>query len=290
MRLGEWLPDGLKLRLRTLLAKAGIEIAAYTGSFAEHRSQIVRAGGVETVWDVGAHIGEYAVQLQTYGYVGRIISIEPSEASFKELAKRADRGDKWIAIAMAVADSVGDRVLNVAANGQSSSLLPMAERHRNASPSSIYVSSQTVKTTTLDALQDHMRPASPFFVKLDIQGGEMAALRGATSVLRSAVACEVELSLAELYEGGATLAGWSSTWSPMAFSMCDFERVFFDHVSGDLLQVNALFRRQPELDPWLRREAPGPASGWSNIGGSSPRPRRRGSYLNGAVLQRPRPG
>ena len=235
----------MKLRIRRGFARAGLEIGAYTGSFSQHRTQLIRARGVETVWDVGAHIGEYAVQLQTYGYVGRIISIEPSEASFKELAKRADRGDKWIAIAMAVADSVGDRVLNVAANGQSSSLLPMADRHRNASPSSIYVSSQTVKTTTLDALQDHMRPAPPFFVKLDIQGGEMAALRGATSVLRSAVACEVELSLAELYEGGASWREVVAYLVADGFLMCDFERVFFDHVSGDLLQVNALFRRQP---------------------------------------------
>jgi FkbM family methyltransferase len=235
--------DDVKLRIRRALARAGIEIGAYTGSFSEHRMRIIRRRGVETVWDVGAHIGQYAVQLQSHGYAGRIISIEPSEASFKELAKRAGRSDNWMAVAVAVADCVGDSVLNVAANGQSSSLLPMAERHRSASPNSGYVSPQPVKTTTLDTLQDRLKPAPPFFVKLDIQGGELAALRGAASVLRGAVACEVELSLTELYEGGANWQDVVAHLVADGLAMCDVERVFFDHVSGDLLQVNALFRR-----------------------------------------------
>ncbi len=241
--LRERLSDGVKLRIRKALAKVDIEIGAYSGSFSEHRTYLIRERRVQTVWDVGAHIGQYAVQLQSHGYAGRIISVEPGYAAFRELAKRAVGSDKWTTLDVAVADSVGDSILNVAANGQSSSLLPMAERHRSASPNSRYVSSQPVKTTTLDALQDRMGLAPPFFVKLDLQGGEMAALRGAAAVLRSTVASEIELSFTELYEGGA---GWQEVVAHLAangFVICDLERVFFDPASMDLLQVNALFRR-----------------------------------------------
>jgi FkbM family methyltransferase len=241
--LREMLPDGVKLRIRKALAKAGIEIGGYKGSFAEHRTRLINGCRVETVWDVGAHIGQYAVQLRSHHYVGRIISIEPGNSAFKELSKRAAGSDKWITLDAAVTDTVGESVLNVAANGQSSSLLPMAERHRSVSPNSWYVGSQPVNTTTLDALQDLIRPTPPFFVKLDLQGGEMAALRGAPVVLRSVVASEIELSFTELYEGGA---GWQEVVAHLAadgFVVCDLERVLFDPVSMDLLQVNALFRR-----------------------------------------------
>ena len=265
MRLGARVPDGLKLRLRKVLAKAGIEIGAYTGSFAEHRAQIIRAGGVETVWDVGAHVGQYAVELRSQGYVGHIISIEPSDAAYRELAKRARAKDRWTTVALAVTDLIGESVLHVAANGQSSSLLLMEERHRSASPQSRYVGSQAVKTATLDALQDRIRPSPPFFVKLDLQGGEISALRGAASVLRGAIGCEVELSFTELYRGGA---GWRDVVDHLdtsGFAICDVERVFFDQQSGDLLQVNALFRR-PGSNAGRESRAPTPR----------PKPNRRG--------------
>jgi FkbM family methyltransferase len=198
---------------------------------------------VETVWDVGAHIGQYAVQLQSHGYVGQIISIEPGAAAFRHLSRRAAGKPSWMAINVAVTDTVGESVLNVAANGQSSSLLPMAERHRTASPNSWYVSSQVVKTTTLDALQGQVECSPPFFVKLDLQGGEMAALRGAAAVLSSAVGSEIELSLTELYEGGPDWQEVAAYLVADGFVVCDLERVFFDRTSMDLLQVNALFRR-----------------------------------------------
>jgi FkbM family methyltransferase len=241
--LRERLSDRVKLRLRKALAKVGIEIGAYAGSFAEHRTHLIGGRRVETVWDVGAHVGQYAAQLRSHGYMGHVISIEPGDASFQELSKHAAGDAKWTTLGVAATDTVGESILNVAANGQSSSLLPMAERHLSAIPNSRYISSQIVKTTTLDALLEGIGPAPPFFVKLDLQGGEMAALRGASAVLRSAEACEVELSLTELYEGGA---GWQEVVAHLTaagFAICDVERVFFDPVSQDLLQVNALFRR-----------------------------------------------
>jgi FkbM family methyltransferase len=239
----EWLPDAAKVRIRQILARIGVEVGAYTGSFAEHRTRLIRTERVATIWDVGAHIGQYATQLQSHGYVGQIISIEPSDVSFVALSKRAAKSATWTALSIAVSDSAGQALLHVAANGQSSSLLPMSERHQSASPSSRYVGSQPVKTTTLDELQDRLGAAPPFFIKLDLQGNEVAALRGAASVLRSTAGCEIELSLTELYEGGASWQDVATHLAAAGFVMCDIERVFFDPTSGDLLQLNALFRR-----------------------------------------------
>ena len=241
--LREKLSDGVKLRSRRALAKLDTEIGAYAGSFAEHRALLIRRRRVQTVWDVGAHLGQYALQLQSHGYVGHIISIEPSQVAFRALAARTARSETWTALSVAIADVIGEGMLNLAGNGQSSSLLPMSERHRAASPGSRYVGAQRVMTTTLDTLEDTITPPPPYFVKLDLQGGEMRALLGAASVLRSAVGCEIELSLTELYQGGASWQEVIAQLATAGFVICDLERVFFDPASGDLLQVNALLER-----------------------------------------------
>jgi FkbM family methyltransferase len=237
------LSDSMKVRLRHVLARLGIEIGAYAGSFANHRAHLLVHGGVLTVWDVGAHVGQYGSRLRDHDYRDRIISIEPNRAAFEELSRRASRGTGWTAVPLAVSDSARRETLNVSANGQSSSLLPITRRHTAANHDSRYVGTEIVQTVTLDSLRVELSPPAPFYVKLDVQGGELAALRGAPGVLRETAACEVELSFAELYKGGATWQEVSAYLDRAGFTICDVERVFFDPVSKDLLQINALYHQ-----------------------------------------------
>ena len=62
---------------------------------------------------------------------------------------------------------------------------PLDTEHVSAAPNSRYVGSEVVQSTTLDLLQARLTMVPPFFIKLDLQGGELAALHGATEVLRA---------------------------------------------------------------------------------------------------------
>ena len=244
MKLRERAPVGLKRQVRSALGVIGVEIGAYTGSFAAHRDHLVRSAGVETVWDVGGYVGEYAAALRRAGYKGRIVSVEPAADAYRRLARRSESDSGWCAIRTAISDECGRRVLHVAGNGQSSSLFAVGARHVAAAPESSEVALETVEVTTLDQLQHEIGCPSPFFIKLDVQGAELSALSGATETLRQVAACEVELSLTDLYEGGATWNDICGLLAGSGFVMCDLERVFFDPESEDLLQVNGLFRRR----------------------------------------------
>jgi FkbM family methyltransferase len=244
MAIRALLSDNTKIWIRGALSRLGVEIGAYSGSFAQHRSQLINNGGVSTVWDVGAHVGQYGARLLSNGYRGRIVSVEPGSQSFAQLSQRANRHHGWTVLELAVSDATGPVTLNLSANGQSSSLLPMKRLHVSAAPKSQYVGSQIVQSTTLDILQAKLTMAPPFHIKLDLQGGELAALRGATEVLGDTSACEVELSLAELYEGQSSWQEVIAFLASSGFAICDIERVFVDASSGDLLQVNALLRRR----------------------------------------------
>ena len=72
MALRALVSDNAKIWIRGALSKLGVEIASYSGSFAQHRTRLITNGGVSTVWDVGAHVGQYGARLFSKGYRGRI--------------------------------------------------------------------------------------------------------------------------------------------------------------------------------------------------------------------------
>jgi FkbM family methyltransferase len=240
------LSDGAKIRVRKLLARAGLEIGAYKGSFAEHRLTLLRQLGVKTVWDVGAHVGQYASGLREHGFQGHLISVEPATAAHADLARRAAGDSTWTVVRAAAAGADGESTLNVSGNGQSSSLLPMLPVHQAAAPSSAYVATEVTPTVRLDTLLTQLEPPEPFALKLDVQGYESVALDGAGDVLNRSAITEVELSLVPLYDGGANWHDLVERMSKAGLRLCDIERVYHDPVSGDLLQINGLFRRDGE--------------------------------------------
>jgi FkbM family methyltransferase len=65
--------------------------------------QILTKLEISVIFDVGAHVGQYAARLRHLGYRGRIVSFEPREAAFAELHKRAMLEGQWQALRTALA-------------------------------------------------------------------------------------------------------------------------------------------------------------------------------------------
>src|SRR5260370_31950475 len=65
--------------------------------------QILQQLGISVVFDVGAHVGEYAMRLRELGYRGRIVSFEPQADAFTALARLATRDPRWDALPLGLA-------------------------------------------------------------------------------------------------------------------------------------------------------------------------------------------
>jgi FkbM family methyltransferase len=146
-------------------------------TYREYQHPLVRAQPGDEVIDAGAFDGDTAALfLQTMGDrhdAGRIHAFEPSPENFRRLHDRIAR------------DSLQHRILPVpAALGAADGETTFLEDASSPVASRIAVDAPTrVKIRSLDSYCDQHR-ISPTLIKLDIEGAEHDALRGAQSLIR----------------------------------------------------------------------------------------------------------
>ena len=208
------------------------------------RQRLLSDLNVDTVIDVGANVGQFASGVRKHGFTGRIISFEPLLEPFTALRSRSTSDGNWQAINLALAATAEETQLNVAANSESSSLLPMGQRHLDAAPESAYVSTQTVRSVTLDSLCDELLSATKTaWLKIDVQGTELLVLAGAVDTLKRVAGIEIELSLVQLYEGQPLIEDAIRQLRSLGYEMTCVESVFDDPRTGHTLQLAGLFVR-----------------------------------------------
>lgn len=154
-----------------------------------------------TVIDVGAGRGQFALFALHRFPAARIFSFEPLASSFSVAARVIGVDSRVELRRLAIGSEAGTAEIFVTADSDSSSLRRPTAEQTSRFPGTGTVETDLVEVTTLDeAFAEIQRPA---LLKLDLQGGELDALRGATRLLREVDSVFVECSFVELYEGQA---------------------------------------------------------------------------------------
>lgn len=159
----------------------------------------LRAGGVAL--DVGANIGTYAIPLaRIVGPDGRVIAFEPNRPTRACLRHnvRLNRARNVVVIPSAVGEISGRQALVVTADNAGEVHLAPGNADRGMAD---------VRVTTLDEETSRLGIRAVDFIKLDIEGYELAALRGATRILRDSprLVVQTEIVLAHLKRYGFTI-------------------------------------------------------------------------------------
>jgi FkbM family methyltransferase len=210
---------------------------------AERRARLLGAYDVDLVVDVGANVGQYAAALRAAGYEGRVASFEPLAAPYAALADAAAGDRAWEAWRLALGARRGAVRANVAEDHRNSSVLKVGERHLRAVPDSRTVAVENVRMERLDDLWPHLAAAARHpCLKIDTQGYELEVLRGAARALDDVVLVEAELSLLPTYEAGPMFEDVVAFLAEHRFSPIAFEGVLDDRATGEMLQVDAIFR------------------------------------------------
>jgi FkbM family methyltransferase len=201
---------------------------------------------IDTVLDVGANEGQYALLLRELGFRGRIISFEPLATAYQGLQLSAAKDPLWtIAPRMAIGYRDGQISLNVASNSVSSSVLPILGNLERAAPDVTYVGSEVVPIIRLDcAASERLSDAQNIFLKVDVQGYELEVLQGAEELLPRIVGAQLELSFVPLYEGQTLFRPLIDFMLHRGFSIWGIMPGLVDNSSGRLLQTDVIFFRQ----------------------------------------------
>jgi FkbM family methyltransferase len=200
----------------------------------------------DVVFDIGANIGQFAQELRSVGFSGKIISFEPLSSAYAVLSKAAQADAKWkIHPRAAVGDQDDEIEINIAGNSVSSSVLPMLDAHSSAAVGSAYVASERTPLTRLDSiaptyLSANARP----FIKIDTQGFESQVLDGAAETLKRAHGVLLELSLVPLYDGQTLWLEMIQRMADQRFTLWAIQKGFTDPRTGRSLQVDGIFLRK----------------------------------------------
>jgi FkbM family methyltransferase len=195
-----------------------------------------------TVLDIGANKGQFALAARRRFPAARILSFEPL-ADARDVFDRVFDGDRTVELfALALGATDGTAILHRSRRADSSSLLPIAALQSETFPGTEEIGTETVTLARLDTALAGRDLAQPVLCKIDVQGGELAALQGFGAVAPRIDTVMIELSFAAFYVGQPLFAEVDAHLRELGFALHRLYGVDADG-AGTVMQCNAVYRR-----------------------------------------------
>ena len=194
---------------------------------------------IEVVYDIGAHVGDWTLQLTSFHPNISPILFEPNTLHNQSLRKVSQNvynvllGSKDIELPFYSIGGTGDSVF-----------IENSELYKDIEP-------RIVRATTLDNLVARDKLILPDLVKIDCQGSEAEIILGGAKVLKHAKALIVETSLFEMNTGGSRIESILDVlrklgFNPIAIAGCNFRNE--ELVQIDLVLLNTSYSQNDKVN------------------------------------------
>jgi FkbM family methyltransferase len=174
----------------------GVKISRIQPTFESDRLLLFSRVSPKLVIDGGANVGQWGKKLKIHDPLVNILSFEPLAEPFESLKVECSHWENWACMNYALSDKKKKTKMYIASNNSQSSSLNLATKHLDVHPDILFKEESQVRTMRLDDLQIK---SDRIFLKLDLQGHEMNALKGATKTLKSVDLIEIEGTFSPLY-------------------------------------------------------------------------------------------
>jgi FkbM family methyltransferase len=196
---------------------------------------------IGTILDVGANRGVFASRAARCFPGVPIHSFEPLPACRERLARLTAQYPHIQAHPTALGDHCGQIEMFENEFNESSSMLPMMDRHRQLWPFTERTQPVSVPMMTLDAFTESHPLTEPVFLKIDVQGYEMSVLKGAPATLRKVAVAVMEVNFELLYQGQAEFAELIALMARNDFRFIEFADEMRVPAGGRLIYADAVF-------------------------------------------------
>ncbi|CAG0963149.1 31-O-demethyl-FK506 methyltransferase FkbM [Methylophilaceae bacterium] len=195
--------------------------------------------GVDSIWDIGANRGQFAFMANSIWPELPVYSFEPDPESYKVLRQNVSRfsipGNTFC---YALSDKVEATKLKRYAEHVNNSLLQRDVLNEHP------LEEVVVECTTLDVVSSQVPEFNAAFLKLDVQGFELAVLAGARDFLDKCLFVLVEVSFAPAYANGAHAGEIILAMRDYGFECIEILDLLRDkHGKNRILEADILFQR-----------------------------------------------
>lgn len=201
---------------------------------------------IDTLFDIGANVGQFATSIHKHGYKNKIISFEPLEEAFADLERKAKNKGYWEVCHSAIGATDGKVEINVSQNLVSSSILPITEASTKVASETKYYKKEVVTIQRLDSVffKYVTDKNSNVFVKIDTQGYEKEVIEGAIECLPYIKGFIMELSFVTLYEGETLFSNMISIMESLGYEIWQILPGFMDDKVQHMLQADVVFLKK----------------------------------------------
>lgn len=200
----------------------------------------------DTVIDVGANIGQFAVTAHCANPETRIFCFEPLAGCVARLRGLAQDYPRLAVFDHALGAEQGQFEINVASNTGSSSILDFTDLQFETYPDVSVVGKETIRVEVLDEVATSEMTSGRTLLKMDVQGFELEVLKGAVATLEKIEAIYLEASFVPLYAGQPLASDLIAWLDAHGFGLAAVHNV--DYGSGNVpKQADCLFLRKAEL-------------------------------------------
>jgi len=207
----------------------------------EHEA-VLKALAPDTVVDIGANRGQFALAVRRCAPNARIISFEPLEGPAAVFRKVFAHDTRTKLHTVAVAPEDGIRTIHISGRDDSSSLLPITDLQNQLFPGTAETTTHVISSAPLDKHVAAGDLQGQTLLKIDVQGFEMPVLQGCDKLLPSFSHIYAECSFVELYAGQAFASDIIAYLAARRFALTGIFNVAYDS-RGAAIQADFLFTR-----------------------------------------------
>lgn len=235
--------------VRNAFRMFGLDIHRAVGFHAEYEKNKfvwLKELNINTMLDIGANTGQFALQINESLPSVEIYSFEPLKSVYPQLLKKTGEIKNFRAFNMALGDFNGTTKMYRNASSLSSSLLEMANLHKEAYPYTANTSEEEIVVKKLDDVvrDENIRLEPEILIKLDVQGYEDRVIEGGINTFKNTRVVIIEVSFQELYKG-QMLFGWIyERFTDLGFKYKGNINVFLHPKTGLPLFGDAIFTRE----------------------------------------------
>lgn len=215
-----------------------------------HLRWLLAALEVDLVLDVGANRGQFGQALRAGGYAGRLVSCEPASGPRALLEEAAAGDDAWEVRPWALGDRDGEALLHaVDEQSELGSLQPASTFGRSWKDVMDRTRDEAVAVRRLDSVWPEVGGgAARVLLKLDTQGHDLAAFRGAGALVAPGgpvVALVTEVAHLPIYDDVPLMAAHLAEVEAAGWALAGLYPVSFDPPTLRAVEHDAVLVRAP---------------------------------------------